>query len=77
MRVNQVLPIVDQINFTLRTKAIVDTQMQSKYDNGKAVDGMFEIERRITEDLKSNYLKDESGILKFNVITGQIFDWTA
>jgi len=77
MRVNQILPIIDKIDFTLRAKAVVDREMQSKFDNGKAVAGIVELLNRKSEEIKSDYFKDERGRLKYSVITGQIVDWSA
>jgi hypothetical protein len=77
MRVPQVLAIRDKIDFSLRIRTEVDTDLFTKMSSGKAVDGWFDIFHNEAMDLKTGYFKDEKGQLKYSLITGQILDYFA
>lgn len=76
MRIAQILTIRDKIDFNLRVKTEVDVPLVNKIKEGKAVDSWFEILSRESEELKAAYFRDEKGLLKRSMVTGQILDWT-
>lgn len=74
-RAVEVMPIIDKINFALRSQTSIDLNMKNKFDKGKAVDAQFTHYRQVVADMKTAY-KTEKGFLKMSIVKGQILDWS-
>jgi hypothetical protein len=77
MQTAGVITLLKSVDWMAKTTMKIDLQTAENVRQGKGEINFMDLWSKETFEFKNYFLQDESGQLKYNVITGKILDYKA